>query len=186
MAMWKQPSSSPAGSVPEQFRPGAPPFEPTPTTPAAPAPRAASQQSASDHSVFTNGMTVRGEISGPDAIFVDGAIEGSINIPGERVTVGPNGIVSGTSKTPCITAREVVILGKVRGNIIAVDRLEIRANGSVTGNVSTMRLKIEDGSHFQGGIEIREPEPRPEPQPEEDADQFEMAPSRRDYATANY
>jgi cytoskeletal protein CcmA (bactofilin family) len=170
--------------MPEQFHPSVPPFEPA----AAPAPgaRFAPQQSVPDQSIVTNGMTVRGEISGPDAIYVDGAIEGSINIPGERVTVGPNGVVSGTSKTPCITAREIVILGTVRGNIVAMDRLEIRANGSVTGNVSTMRLKIEDGSHFQGGIEIREPEVQPDVQAEEEADPFEMSHSRRDYAEATY
>jgi cytoskeletal protein CcmA (bactofilin family) len=72
----------------------------------------------------------------------------------------------------------------VRGNIIATDRLEIRASGSIMGNVSTARLKIEDGSHFQGGIEIREPEPVH--QPEEEAEQAEMSHSGLNYAQASY
>jgi cytoskeletal protein CcmA (bactofilin family) len=179
MAMWKQQSSAPAGSWPEQSNTSAPAFEPPAPAPDA---RFTPPQPRVEQSVFTNGITVRGEISGPEAIYIDGTIEGEINIPGERVTVGPNGIVSGSSKTPCITAREIVVLGAVRGNMVATDRLEIRANGSVMGDVSTARLKIEDGSYFQGAIEIREPELQPELRHPED--EFELSSSRRDYAEA--
>jgi cytoskeletal protein CcmA (bactofilin family) len=161
MAMWKQqPPYAPAGSLPDQMRPSFPAYEPhvpAATAHSAPVPTPARVE----QSIFTNGITIRGEISGPDAIYVDGIIEGEINIPGERLTVGPNGTVMSTSKKPCITAREVVVLGTIVGNVIATDRLEIRANGSVTGDVSTVRIKIEDGSIFQGGIDIRKPEPKP-------------------------
>src|ERR1700676_2652435 len=159
--MWKhQTSSAPAASLQDQVRPSAPSFEPA--RPAATQyPSSVPVPARAEQSIFTNGITIRGEISGPDAIYVDGIIEGEINIPGERVTVGPNGTVMSTSKKPCITAREVVVLGTIVGNVIATDRLEIRANGSVTGDVSTVRIKIEDGSIFQGGIDIRKPEPKP-------------------------
>src|SRR5579863_10026911 len=100
MAMWKQQSSdAPAGQLPETPHRGIPAFEPS-ATPAVPASRLAAPQPRADQSIFTNGITVRGEISGPEAIYVDGTIEGQITIPGERVTVGPNGIVAGTSKAP--------------------------------------------------------------------------------------
>jgi cytoskeletal protein CcmA (bactofilin family) len=115
---------------------------------------------APKQSVLTREMVVRGEITGEDALFIDGLVEGEINILGERVTVGPNGSVVSTSKAPCITAQEVVVLGTVWGNIVATDRVEIRANVSITGDVSTVRLKIEDGSFFQGGIDIRKAQPK--------------------------
>jgi cytoskeletal protein CcmA (bactofilin family) len=77
-------------------------------------------------------------------------------------------------------------MGTVRGNLVATDRLEIRASGSIMGNVTTARLKVEDGSHFQGGIDICEPEPEPFHEPVEDAEPVEMQHSRYDYAEARY
>jgi cytoskeletal protein CcmA (bactofilin family) len=67
--------------------------------------------------------------------------------------VGRNGQVSAN-----ITAREIVVLGKVRGNVSATDRVDIRAEGSLNGDVSAARISIEDGAFFKGGIDIRKPE----------------------------
>lgn len=201
MAMWKQQSPNGApNSWPEPPRPHMPSHMPSTGQPEPPAAthatRPSQQQSRPDQTTITQGMTVRGEISGPDAIYIDGMVEGQINIPGERVTVGPNGTVAGTSKVPCITAREIVVLGEIRGNIIATDRLEIRSCGSVRGDVTTARLKIEDGSHFQGAIEIHECPPPAETQPMQesfnaddrfpDGDAFDAPRSRRDYAEASF
>ena len=80
-------------------------------------------------------------------------MEGAINLPGNRVTVGRNGQVAAN-----ITAREVVVLGKVRGNISATDRVDIRAEGSLNGDVAAARISIEDGAFFKGGIDIRKPD----------------------------
>jgi cytoskeletal protein CcmA (bactofilin family) len=71
-------------------------------------------------------------------------------LAGNRVTVGRNGIVSAN-----ITAREIVVLGKVRGNLTASDRVDIRSDGSLTGDVVAARISIEDGAFFKGGIDIR-------------------------------
>ena len=79
-------------------------------------------------------------------------MEGSINLPGNRVTVGRNGVVSAN-----ISAREIVVLGKVRGNMTASDRVDIRGEGSLTGDVVAQRISIEDGAYFKGGIDIRKP-----------------------------
>ena len=81
---------------------------------------------------------------------VRGRVEGSINLAGNRVTVGCNGVVSAN-----INAREIVVLGKVRGNLTASDRVDIRSDGSLTGDVVAARISIEDGAFFKGGIDIR-------------------------------
>ena len=108
-----------------------------------------------EQSTIGKGLSFSGEISGSESLFVDGKVEGSISLPGSRVTVGRNGIVSAT-----INAREIVVLGKVRGNVAASDRVDIRAEGSLTGDVTAARISIEDGAFFKGGIDIRKPEAR--------------------------
>ncbi len=97
-------------------------------------------------------LVVKGEISGAESLYIDGKVEGSINLPGNRVTVGRNGQVAAT-----ILAREIVVLGKIRGNCQATDRVDIRAEGSLTGDVIAARISIEDGAFFKGGIDIRKP-----------------------------
>jgi cytoskeletal protein CcmA (bactofilin family) len=99
---------------------------------------------------------IKGEISGSESLFIDGKVEGTINLPGNRVTVGRNGQVAAN-----ITSREVVVLGKVRGNINAQDRVDIRSEGALTGDVAAARISIEDGAFFKGGIDIRKPDAKP-------------------------
>ena len=79
-------------------------------------------------------------------------MEGSIHLPGNRVTVGRNGVVAAN-----ISAREIVVLGKVRGNMTASDRMDIRGEGSLTGDMVAQRISIEDGAYFKGAVDIRKP-----------------------------
>ncbi|AXC12856.1 protein of unknown function DUF583 [Acidisarcina polymorpha] len=95
---------------------------------------------------------MKGEVTGSESLYIDGKVEGAINLPGNRVTVGRNGQVSAN-----ISAREVVVLGKVKGNINASDRVDIRSEGALTGDVIAQRISIEDGAFFKGGIDIRKP-----------------------------
>jgi len=95
-------------------------------------------------------LVIKGEVSGSEALYIDGRVEGTINLPGHRVTVGRNGQVQAN-----INAKEVVILGKVKGNVTASDRAEIRNEGSLSGDVICQRICIEDGAYFKGGIDIR-------------------------------
>jgi len=126
----------------------------------APAPRVAAPAS---HASISKGITLRGEVSGADSLHVEGTVEGTICVPGQRVTVGREGRViapHSAGSVPCIRAREIVILGAVTGNIEAEDRVDMRAEGSLTGDVSTRRVSIEDGAYFRGGIDIlRDPAP---------------------------
>jgi cytoskeletal protein CcmA (bactofilin family) len=95
-------------------------------------------------------LVIKGEISGAEALYIDGRIEGKISLPDNRVTIGRNGSVQAN-----ITAREVVVMGKVSGNIDCSDRVDIRSEGSVTGDVSTVRISVEDGAVLKGGIQVK-------------------------------
>ena len=108
---------------------------------------------AGDQAVISKGVYVKGEISGTESMFIDGKVEGSISLPGNRVTVGRNGQVNAS-----VTAREVVVMGKIKGNVSASDRVDIRAEGALNGDVSAARISIEDGAFFKGGIDIKKGE----------------------------
>jgi cytoskeletal protein CcmA (bactofilin family) len=145
--MWKpnQPGTTPA--TPEPARPTTPS-----TTFGSPAAGAAGAIPASDQATIGKSLVVKGEVSGSESLYIDGKVEGAINLPGNRVTVGRNGQVAAN-----ISAREIVVLGKVRGNCQASDRVDIRSEGSLTGDVIAARISIEDGAFFKGGIDIRKP-----------------------------
>jgi cytoskeletal protein CcmA (bactofilin family) len=153
--MWKpnQPGSPSQSPSTEPARPAVP-ATPTYETPnARPAPSAAPAASASsEQATIGKSLVVKGEVTGSESLYIDGKVEGAINLPGNRVTVGRNGQVSAN-----ISAREVVVLGKVRGNVNASDRVDIRSEGALTGDVIAQRISIEDGAFFKGGIDIRKP-----------------------------
>jgi cytoskeletal protein CcmA (bactofilin family) len=154
--MWKP---SQTGTVPPNPTPEPAP-RPAPiasSTPVAEPVNRAPVASNAEQATIGKGLYVKGEITGTESLFIDGKIEGSINLPGNRVTVGRNGQV-----TANVTAREVVILGKIRGNVNASDRVDIRAEGSLAGDVAAARISIEDGAYFKGGIDIRKPDAKPE------------------------
>ena len=105
---------------------------------------------ASDQATIGKSLVIKGEVTGSESLYIDGRVEGSINLSGNRVTIGRNGVVAAN-----IAAREIVVLGKVRGNLTASDRVDIRSDGSLTGDVVAARISIEDGAFFKGGIDIR-------------------------------
>jgi cytoskeletal protein CcmA (bactofilin family) len=147
-AMWKPNQTGPVSSTPTAPEP--PRAVPPPAPVEAPArPQAVTGEQAT----IGKGLFIKGEITGSESLYIDGKVEGSLNLPGNRVTVGRNGQVSAN-----ITAREIVVLGKVRGNVSATDRVDIRAEGSLNGDVAAARISIEDGAFFKGGIDIRKPD----------------------------
>src|SRR5512144_341763 len=155
LAMWK-PTNQPGGpaTTPEPQRPAASPLSTPEPTPAA-APRNASVNSQ-DQATIGKSLVIKGEVTGSESLYIDGRVEGSINLAGNRVTVGRNGVVAAN-----INAREIVVLGKVRGNLTASDRVDIRSDGSLTGDVVAARISIEDGAFFKGGIDIRKAGQKP-------------------------
>ncbi len=95
-------------------------------------------------------VVIKGEVSGTESLYIDGRIEGTVNFSDHRVTIGRNGSVAAN-----ISAREVVILGKVQGNIQCTDRLDIRSEGALTGDVITQRISVEDGAILKGSVQVR-------------------------------
>jgi cytoskeletal protein CcmA (bactofilin family) len=95
-------------------------------------------------------VVIKGEVTGAEPLYIDGRIEGSITLADHRVTIGRNGSV-----TANISAREVVIMGTVKGNIECSDRLDIRGEGSLTGDVVTQRISVEDGAVLKGSVQVR-------------------------------
>ena len=107
---------------------------------------------SNEQATIGKSLIIKGEVTGSEALYIDGRVEGSINLAGNRVTIGRNGVVSAN-----VVAREIVIIGKVRGNLNASDRVDIRNEGSLTGDVIAQRISIEDGAFFKGGIDIQKP-----------------------------
>jgi cytoskeletal protein CcmA (bactofilin family) len=153
--MWK-PANSPSATPnpkPAAAEPEKPVMNTSTTLSSEPAPVAAPRNAninSQEQATIGKSLVIKGEVSGSEALYIDGRVEGAINLPGHRVTVGRNGQVQAN-----INAREVVILGKVKGNINASDRTDIRSEGSLAGDVTCQRISIEDGAYFKGGIDIR-------------------------------
>ena len=105
-------------------------------------------------------LEIKGRISGEEDLQIDGKVEGPVAIRGHRLTVGRSGQLNSE-----ISAREVVVYGKVTGNVNASDRVEIKKDGAVIGDIQTARISIEDGAIFKGRIEIDRPGSKPAPAP---------------------
>jgi len=129
-----------------QNPPNAPKFSPNQNTFTPPKNISAPMEQAT----IGRSLVIKGEVSGAESLYVDGRIEGTVNFADNRVTIGRNGVVLAN-----ITAKEVVIMGTVNGNIHCTDRLDIRSEGSLTGDVVTPRICVEDGAVLKGAIEVR-------------------------------
>jgi cytoskeletal protein CcmA (bactofilin family) len=103
-------------------------------------------------------VRINGQIHSKEDLYVDGDLEGTVEALEHKLTIGPNGTVHATIK-----AREVVALGTIQGNVEAAERIEIRKDARLTGDIKTARIIIEDGAYFKGSIDIVKPEP-PKPQ----------------------
>lgn len=132
-----------------------------------------------DQATIGRTLYIKGEISGTEALYIDGRIEGKISMPESRVTIGRNGKVDAS-----IQAREVVIMGKVTGNIQCSDRVDIRSEGSVTGDISTARISVEDGAALKGGIQVHS-EPKPHVQAPAQSQSKQSEPAKAMAATAS-
>ena len=97
-------------------------------------------------------VQIKGELSGNEDLFIDGQVEGTIELREHNLTIGPHGRVQAN-----VNAKEVVLLGSLKGNVRAVDRVEIRKSGSLIGDVVAARVVIEDGASIKGSVDIQKP-----------------------------
>ena len=136
-------TSTPSSSSPSQENrvPGVPSSSPSVVRSTAPAVR--------NLAVLGSTLTIKGEISGDEDLQIDGKVEGPVSLRNHRLTVG-----RGAQLSSEINAREVVVYGRAVGNIRVRDRVEIKKDGEVIGDITTARISIEDGAYFKGRIEI--------------------------------
>jgi len=149
--MWKKEEQKSQG-VPEATLPAV--TVPQSTTSSSSAPATGSSLPVSPKAVacITQGIRIKGEISGKEDLFVDGALEGKLDLGGASCTVGPNGKVKAD-----ISAREVIVRGNVDGKIDGLERVQLWNSGRVNGEVRTGRLAIEDGAVLRGKVEAGKP-----------------------------
>ncbi len=135
-----QPSASPAATSPS--------VNTTPKEPARPS-NMASERTDVGH--IGKSVVIRGELTGNEDLYLDGEIEGTINLRDHKLVIGPNGKIKAT-----ITARDIVLHGRVEGNVAATERVELKKACTLIGDVSTQRIVIEDGAYFKGSIDIKD------------------------------
>jgi cytoskeletal protein CcmA (bactofilin family) len=95
-------------------------------------------------------VIIKGELSGSEDLYIDGQVEGTIELRNNSLTIGPNGQVKAD-----VNAKGVTIQGKLEGNITASDRLELRKSAITVGDISTQRITIEDGAYFKGKVNVQ-------------------------------
>ncbi|HMH14050.1 MAG TPA: polymer-forming cytoskeletal protein [Edaphobacter sp.] len=105
---------------------------------------------AEGSTVIGRSVTIRGELTGNEDLFMDGDIEGTITLPGSRLTIGPNARILAD-----IHGLDITVFGAVTGNIHAAGRLELRQSASVTGDIFASRLSIEESAFIKGSVELK-------------------------------
>lgn len=97
---------------------------------------------------ISQGIKIKGEVTGSEDLFVDGQVDGKLNLVNGSLTVGPNGIVKAD-----VIAREVIVRGRVEGKVSGRDKVQVSSTGQVSGDIQTDRLAIEDGAMMRGKVE---------------------------------
>jgi cytoskeletal protein CcmA (bactofilin family) len=124
-------------------------FEPEPLTPSR----------SSGSAALGKNVTVKGQIFAREDLTIDGEVEGTVECHEHRLTIGPNARVQAGLK-----AREIIIQGSIQGNVDATDKIDIKKEAKLVGDIKTSRIVIEDGAYFKGSIDISKPQVRAQAQ----------------------
>jgi len=126
----------------------------TPSEAARPVPAVAApaERGGRSQAQIGKSLHLKGDISGSEDLYIDGEVEGTVELKENNLTVGPNGNLQAD-----VSARSITVLGRVQGNVRAGERIEIRKSGSIEGDLTTARIIIEDGAVFRGSIDIVQP-----------------------------
>jgi cytoskeletal protein CcmA (bactofilin family) len=157
----------------ESVKPAAPPASTpvvAPSAPAAAAPSASEPRTHLGRDMVNIGKSVviKGELSGSEDLTIEGHVEGRIDLKDNVLTIGPNGKIKAE-----VFAKSVVVLGEVTGNVTASEKVDIRDNGSVDGDIASPRVAIAEGAHFRGSVDMQragqktQQPPKPASQPQQ-------------------
>ena len=155
--MWKRDEAvRPASGQPAAPQPTAP------AMPGAPPPRSEASRHNMEKDIVNIGKSVviKGELNGSEDLTIEGHVEGTIQLRDHVLTIGPNGRIKAQ-----VFAKSVIVLGEVTGNVTASDKVDIRDNGSVDGDIVSPRVAIAEGAHFRGSVDMQRKAGAPQPQP---------------------
>src|SRR5213082_2765803 len=146
--MWKRDEAV----RPASGQPTAVPQPPAPTQAGAPGPRPteASHQMEKDIVNIGKSVVIKGELNGSEDLTIEGHVDGTIQLKEHVLTIGPNGRIKAQ-----VFAKSVIVLGEVTGNVTASDKVDIRDNGSVDGDIVSPRVAIAEGAHFRGSVDMQ-------------------------------
>ncbi len=151
--MWKKEDSKPEGVSGNSPAPSTPAFSPSTPSASTPAFSGAPVTSPRSAACISQGIKIKGEVTGSEDLFVDGVVEGKLSLTTNScLTIGPNGHVKAD-----VQAREVIVRGKIEGKVTGRDKVQLWSTGQVTGEVQTDRLAIEDGALLRGRVEAGKP-----------------------------
>src|SRR5918999_1450560 len=149
--MWKRDEAvKPTGSAPGTA-PAAPPTAPPAAEAARPQPNTSHDHRLEKSTVnIGKSVVIKGELNGSEDLTIEGQVEGKIELRQNVLTIGPNGKIKAQ-----LFAKSVIILGEVTGNVTATEKVDIRDNGSVDGDIASPRVAIAEGAHFRGSIDMQ-------------------------------
>ena len=107
-------------------------------------------------------VVIKGELTGSEDLTIEGHVEGKIELRQNVLTIGPNGKIKAQ-----VFAKSVIILGEVTGNVTASEKVDLRDNGSVDGDIAAPRVAIAEGAHFRGSIDMQRAGSKSEAKPAE-------------------
>lgn len=140
--MWKRDEAvRPAGSQPVPAPPQAGPAGSRPEP---------SHHTEKDIVNIGKSVVIKGELNGSEDLTIEGHVEGTIQLKEHVLTIGPNGRIKAQ-----VFAKAVIVLGEVTGNVTATDKVDIRDNGSVDGDIVSPRVAIAEGAHFRGSVDMQ-------------------------------
>ena len=146
--MWKKEDAKPQGVADNSPAPAVSSKAPTTTPASTPLTPSALPASSRAAACISQGIRIKGEVTGSEDLFVDGLVDGKLNLMNGSLTIGPNGFVKAD-----VNAREVIVRGKIEGKVTGRDKVQLWSTGQVTGEVQTDRLAIEEGALLKGKVE---------------------------------
>jgi len=146
--MWKKEDAKPQGTADNATAPAVTSKAPAPAPAITPPSSSALPVSTRAAACISQGIRIKGEVTGSEDLFVDGLVDGKLNLTNGSLTIGPNGTVKAD-----VYAREVIVRGKIEGKVTGRDKVQLWSTGQVTGEVQTDRLAIEEGALLKGKVE---------------------------------